>query len=54
MRYLLLADIHANHEALLTVLVSAKGDYDEIFYCCDLVGCGQDPDLGTEGFPMKW
>ncbi len=48
MRYLILSDIHANHEALLAALVAVKGDYDEIVCCGDLVGYGPDPDLVTD------
>jgi len=48
MRYLILSDIHSNYEALRAVLVSAKGDYDEIVCCGDLVGYGPDPDLVTD------
>src|ERR1051325_6889598 len=48
MRYLIISDIHANYEALRAVLVSAKGDYDQIVCCGDLVGYGPDPDLVTD------
>ena len=48
MRYLIVSDIHANYEALRAVLVSAKGDYEEIISCGDLVGYGPDPDLVTD------
>ena len=48
MRYLVISDIHANFEALRAVLVSAKGDYDQIVCCGDLVGYGPDPDLVTD------
>ena len=48
MRYLILSDIHSNFEALRAVLVSSKGDYDEIVCCGDLVGYGPDPDLVTD------
>jgi len=48
MRYLILSDIHSNYEALRAVLVSSKGDYDEIVCCGDLVGYGPDPDLVTD------
>jgi predicted phosphodiesterase len=48
MRYLIISDIHANFEALRAVLVSAKGDYDQIVCCGDLVGYGPDPDLVTD------
>jgi predicted phosphodiesterase len=48
LRYLVISDIHANYEALRAVLVSAKGDYEEIICCGDLVGYGPDPDLVTD------
>jgi predicted phosphodiesterase len=48
MRYLIISDIHANYEALRAVLVSSKGDYDEVVCCGDLVGYGPDPDLVTD------
>lgn len=48
MRYLILSDIHSNFEALRAVLISAKGDYEEIVCCGDLVGYGPDPDLVTD------
>ena len=48
MRYLIISDIHSNFAALRAVLVSSKGDYDEIVCCGDLVGYGPDPDLVTD------
>ena len=48
MRYLILSDIHANYEALQAVLDSAKGDYEDVVCCGDLVGYGPDPDLVTD------
>lgn len=48
MRYLILSDLHANFEALQAVLVSAKGNYDEVICCGDLVGYGPDPDRVTD------
>ena len=48
MRYLILSDIHANYEALRAVLISAKGDYEDIVCCGDLVGYGPDPDSVTD------
>ncbi len=44
MRYLILSDIHANLEALTSVLADAKGRYDSILNCGDLVGYGPDPN----------
>lgn len=44
MRYLILSDIHANWEGLEAVLASARGEYDEILCCGDLVGYGADPN----------
>jgi predicted phosphodiesterase len=47
-RYLVLADIHANWEALQAVLEDARGDYDQVLNCGDLVGYGPDPELVTQ------
>jgi predicted phosphodiesterase len=47
-RYLILSDIHANWEALETVLDHAAGSYDEILCCGDLVGYGADPNRVVE------
>ena len=44
MRYLVLSDLHSNIEALHAVLRTAKGAYDEIVCCGDIVGYGPDPD----------
>lgn len=45
MRYLVLSDIHANLEALDTVLSSAPpGTYDRVLVLGDLVGYGADPN----------
>ncbi|MGI8988190.1 MAG: metallophosphoesterase family protein [Bryobacteraceae bacterium] len=44
MRYLVLSDIHSNWEALQAALDSAKGQYDRILCCGDLVGYGADPN----------
>lgn len=44
MRYLILSDIHANLEALDAVLLDARGAYDRIACCGDLVGYGADPN----------
>jgi predicted phosphodiesterase len=45
MRYLILSDIHANLEALETVLSDAKNrGYDETLVLGDLVGYGADPN----------
>ncbi len=47
MRHLILSDIHANLEALEAVLADAKGRYDRILCCGDMVGYGADPDAVT-------
>jgi predicted MPP superfamily phosphohydrolase/diadenosine tetraphosphatase ApaH/serine/threonine PP2A family protein phosphatase len=46
--YLILADIHANLEALEAVLKDAKGRYDRILCLGDLVGYGADPNAIVE------
>jgi predicted phosphodiesterase len=43
-RYLILSDIHANLEALDAVLADARGAYDRIACCGDLIGYGADPN----------
>jgi predicted phosphodiesterase len=48
MRYLILSDIHANWEALESVLKAAEGRYDRIVCCGDIVGYGPDPARVTE------
>ncbi|HWE52971.1 MAG TPA: metallophosphoesterase family protein [Bryobacteraceae bacterium] len=48
MRYLILSDLHANWEALQAVLGDARGKYDQIVCCGDLVGYGPDPNAVTE------
>lgn len=45
MRYLVISDVHSNWEALEAVLQSARGEYDRIACCGDLVGYGPDPNL---------
>ncbi|MGD0014951.1 MAG: metallophosphoesterase family protein, partial [Bryobacteraceae bacterium] len=45
MRYLVLSDIHGNWEALEAVLRQARGGYDKVLCCGDLVGYGADPNL---------
>jgi predicted phosphodiesterase len=47
-RFLILSDIHANWEALDAVLKQARGEYDRILCCGDVVGYGADPDRVTE------
>jgi predicted phosphodiesterase len=42
-RYLVISDIHANLEALETVLTTADG-YDHVLVLGDLVGYGADPN----------
>lgn len=44
MRYLILSDIHGNWEALEAVLRDARGEYDTVLCCGDLVGYGADPN----------
>ncbi len=48
MRYLILSDIHANWEALVSVLDHADGKFETI--CClgDMVGYGADPNRVTD------
>jgi len=43
-RYLILSDLHANWEALESVLAWSKGQYDRALCCGDLVGYGADPN----------
>jgi predicted phosphodiesterase len=47
-RYLILADLHANLEALEAVLIQAAGRYDQAVCCGDLVGYGADPNAIVE------
>lgn len=44
MRYLILSDIHANLEALDTVLHHARGHYEQVVCLGDVVGYGPDPN----------
>ena len=44
MRYLILSDIHGNLEALEAAMEDAKGRFDEILCCGDLVGYGAEPN----------
>jgi predicted phosphodiesterase len=46
-RYLILSDIHANRAALDAVLAAAKGRYDAILNCGDIVGYGPDPNYAV-------
>ena len=48
MRYLIISDLHANIEALQSVLAATEGDYTEVICCGDLVGYGPDPDPVTD------
>ncbi len=48
MRYLILSDIHANWEALEAVLDHARGAYDTVLCCGDLVGYGADPNRAVD------
>jgi predicted phosphodiesterase len=47
-RFLILSDIHANWEAIEAVDRHAKGQYDQILCCGDIVGYGADPDAAVE------
>jgi diadenosine tetraphosphatase ApaH/serine/threonine PP2A family protein phosphatase len=47
-RYLVISDIHSNWDALGAVLADARGSYDEILNCGDLVGYGPDPTAVLE------
>jgi len=47
-RYLIVSDLHANLEALEAVLGRAKGEYDQVLCCGDLVGYGADPNAICE------
>ena len=44
MRYLILSDLHSNWEALQAVLADAKGQYEQVLCCGDLIGYGADPN----------
>ena len=44
MRYLIIADVHANLEALETVLSTAAGSWDRVLVLGDLVGYGASPN----------
>jgi diadenosine tetraphosphatase ApaH/serine/threonine PP2A family protein phosphatase len=44
LRYLIIADIHANLEALDTVLDAADGSWDRVLVLGDLVGYGASPN----------
>ncbi len=48
MRYLIVADIHSNLEALEAVIRDAHGAYDQVVCCGDVVGYGADPDAVTD------
>lgn len=49
MRYLILSDLHANWEALQSVLEhAAKSEYDRVVCCGDIVGYGAEPNRVTE------
>jgi predicted phosphodiesterase len=43
-RYLVVSDLHSNREALDAVLEDARGQYDQVVCCGDLVGYGPDPN----------
>jgi predicted phosphodiesterase len=46
-RYLILSDIHGNRAALDAVLAGARGQYDVILNCGDVVGYGPDPNYAA-------
>ena len=48
MRYLLLSDIHANLDALESVLEAASGAWDRLLVLGDLVGYGAEPNAVIE------
>jgi predicted phosphodiesterase len=52
-RYLILSDIHANWEALQAVLDHARGAYDTVLCCGDLVGYGADPNRAVDWIRQK-
>lgn len=43
MRYLILSDIHGNRQALEAVIEDARGGYEEVACCGDVVGYCADP-----------
>jgi diadenosine tetraphosphatase ApaH/serine/threonine PP2A family protein phosphatase len=47
-RNLIVTDLHANWEALQAVVRDAKGHYDRVICCGDLVGYGADPNPVAE------
>jgi predicted phosphodiesterase len=47
-RYLIISDLHSNLEALEAVIESARGLYDEVLCCGDVVGYGADPQATIE------
>ncbi len=48
MRDLIISDIHANLEGLEAVVAAARGEYDRVVCCGDLVGYGADPNAVVE------
>jgi len=46
-RYLIISDIHGNIDALDAVVEDAKGKYDQILCCGDLVGYGAEPNAAA-------
>ncbi len=48
MQFLILSDIHANWHALDAVLKDAKGLYEQVVCCGDLVGYNPQPDRVTQ------
>lgn len=43
MQFLILSDLHANWQALEAVLADAKGEYDQVVCCGDIVGYNPNP-----------
>ena len=47
-RYLIISDIHANLEALHSVIAATAGQYDQVLCLGDLIGYGADPNAVIE------
>jgi predicted phosphodiesterase len=47
-RFLIISDLHANLEALESVLADASGQYERVICCGDLVGYNPDPAAVVE------
>ncbi len=48
MRYLIISDLHGNWEALQAVIDQARGQYQQVLCCGDLIGYGADPNAVVE------